>query len=48
VDGSDLIELGYTEGPQLGQTLQTLLDEVVEEPQRNGREQLLRRARELA
>jgi tRNA nucleotidyltransferase (CCA-adding enzyme) len=48
VDGADLIELGYTEGPQLGQTLQTLLDEVVEEPGRNEREQLLRRARELA
>ena len=35
VDGSDLIELGYAEGPQLGQTLQALLDEVVEEPERN-------------
>ena len=46
--GADLIELGYSEGPQLGQTLQTLLDEVVEEPERNERERLLGRARELA
>ena len=48
VDGTDLIELGFSEGPRLGQTLQTLLDEVVEDPQRNRREQLLDRARELA
>ena len=48
VDGRDLIELGFAEGPQLGQTLRTLLDEVVEEPERNEREQLLARAKELA
>ena len=32
VDGTDLIDLGFSEGPQLGQVLQTLLDEVVEDP----------------
>ena len=48
MDGRDLIEQGYAEGPQLGQTLRTLLDEVVEEPERNEREQLLTRAKELA
>ena len=48
MDGTDLIDLGFSEGPQLGQVLQTLLDEVVEDPSRNEREQLLRRARELA
>ena len=48
MDGRDLIEQGYTEGPQLGQTLQTLLEEVVEEPEHNEREQLLTRAKELA
>ena len=48
VDGSDLIAVGFSEGPQLGRTLQTLLDEVVEEPELNRREQLLGRARELA
>ena len=45
--GSDLIELGYSEGPELGQTLRTLLDEVVEEPERNEREQLLDAREEL-
>ena len=48
MDGRDLIEHGYTEGPQLGQTLRTLLEEVVEEPERNKREQLLNRAKDLA
>jgi len=48
VDGRDLIDQGYTEGPQLGQTLRTLLEEVVEEPERNERERLLARAKELA
>jgi tRNA nucleotidyltransferase (CCA-adding enzyme) len=45
VDGSDLIELGYPEGPELGQALESLLDAVVEDPDLNTREQLLERAR---
>jgi tRNA nucleotidyltransferase/poly(A) polymerase len=45
VDGSDLIELGYREGPELGQTLEWLLDAVVDNPSLNTREQLLERAR---
>jgi len=48
VDGSDLIAAGFSEGPKLGRALQTLLAEVVEDPERNRREQLLSRARELA
>ncbi len=48
VDGSDLIGLGFSEGPELGRALQTLLAEVVEDPERNRRERLLSRARELA
>jgi tRNA nucleotidyltransferase (CCA-adding enzyme) len=48
VSGSDLIEIGYREGPKLGKTLRQLLDEVVEDPRRNERERLLARARELA
>ena len=48
VDGSDLIAVGFTEGPALGQALQTLLAEVVEEPERNRRDHLLGRAKELA
>jgi tRNA nucleotidyltransferase (CCA-adding enzyme) len=45
IDGGDLIELGYTEGPELGRTLDALLDAVVDEPALNTREQLLERAR---
>src|SRR5262245_31476876 len=45
VDGSDLIELGYDEGPELGRVLDSPLDAVVEDPSVNTREQLLARAR---
>lgn len=48
VSGDDLIALGYTSGPAIGQTLQTLLQEVVDEPTLNRRETLLERAKELA
>jgi putative nucleotidyltransferase with HDIG domain len=48
VDGGDLIEAGFVEGPELGEVLRTLLAEVVEEPGRNRRDLLLSRARELA
>ncbi|MDX6411199.1 MAG: hypothetical protein QOE91_715 [Gaiellaceae bacterium] len=48
VDGADLLELGYREGPQLGTTLRRLLDDVVQDPQRNERGWLLGRAKELA
>ena len=47
VSGTDLIELGYTPGPALGQVLRTLLNEVVERPSRNTRATLLARAEEL-
>jgi tRNA nucleotidyltransferase/poly(A) polymerase len=45
VDGADLMELGYREGPELGRTLDGLLDAVVDDPSLNTREQLLERAR---
>jgi tRNA nucleotidyltransferase (CCA-adding enzyme) len=45
VDGSDLIELGFGEGPDLGDTLESLLDAVVEDPSLNTRGQLIERAR---
>ena len=44
VDGSDLIELGYTEGPELGRVLQMLLEVVIDDPEQNERELLLTRA----
>jgi tRNA nucleotidyltransferase (CCA-adding enzyme) len=43
IDGSDLIELGYREGPELGRTLDSLLDAVIEDPSLNTRERLLER-----
>ena len=45
VDGSDLIALGYGEGPALGAALDTLLDAVVDDPELNTRDRLLERAR---
>ena len=47
VSGSDLIALGFREGPALGRALESLLDAVVEDPSLNKREWLLRRASEL-
>ena len=35
IDGGDLLELGYREGPALGRALRDLLDAVVEDPSRN-------------
>jgi tRNA nucleotidyltransferase (CCA-adding enzyme) len=48
VDGSDLLQIGYGEGPDLGRALESLLDAVVENPELNTRETLLDRARALA
>lgn len=45
VDGSDLIELGFRPGPALGRVLRELLHDVVEDPARNTRAELLERAR---
>ena len=46
ISGSDLQALG-TKGPQVGQVLATLLNQVLEEPALNTRERLLERARGL-
>ena len=49
VDGSDLIAVGFREGPDIGRVLRSLLEAVVDEPSLNEREPLLERARaELA
>jgi tRNA nucleotidyltransferase (CCA-adding enzyme) len=48
VDGDDLLRLGYREGPELGRTLEALLDVVVDDPTLNSRDELLDRARALA
>jgi tRNA nucleotidyltransferase (CCA-adding enzyme) len=47
VDGSDLIELGFAPGPELGHALQSLLHDVVDDPSLNTSEELRRRARTL-
>ena len=41
IDGNDLIRAGFQPGPNLGRVLRELLDAVVEDPERNTREQLL-------
>ena len=46
VDGRDLIELGYREGPVLGAELARLLDVVIDDPSANERDTLLGLARE--
>ena len=48
VNGTDLISIGYRPGPAIGQVLRKLLDDVVRAPALNTKEQLLKRAKELA
>jgi putative nucleotidyltransferase with HDIG domain len=45
VDGNDLIRAGFAPGPELGRVLRELLHDVVEDPELNTRDALLRRAR---
>jgi tRNA nucleotidyltransferase (CCA-adding enzyme) len=47
VDGTDLIELGFAPGPELGHALQALLHDVVEDPTLNTSDELRRRAQKL-
>lgn len=47
VNGRDLILLGYTPGPEIGQVLHTLLDIVLEDPEKNTRETLCEIAKNL-
>jgi tRNA nucleotidyltransferase (CCA-adding enzyme) len=44
IDGNDLIELGFRPGPELGRVLDELLHDVVDDPARNTRAELLQRA----
>ncbi len=48
VDGEDLQREGIARGPALGKILRLLLEWVVEEPERNTRDQLVARAKSLA
>ena len=47
VNGKDLMALGVKPGPGLGEILERLLDLVLEDPQRNTREYLLKTARDI-
>ena len=46
ITGRDLIAMGYTPGPQLGEKLNELLQAVVDDPSLNTREALAARAKE--
>ena len=47
VTGRDLIAEGIPAGPRLGEILEKLLEEVLEEPEKNEREWLMSRALEI-
>ncbi|MCD8484134.1 hypothetical protein LRY60_00760 [Candidatus Woesebacteria bacterium] len=48
VDGEDVMRiLDIPPGPRIGQVLRDLFEEVFEDPQKNDREQLLRRLEEM-
>ena len=46
INGHDLLELGYAPGPQLGQTMQAILQLVVDETLPNEKQALLEKAKE--
>ena len=47
ITGKDLMQLGLLPGPQIGEVLQKLLSEVLDEPDRNTEQYLRNRAREM-
>ena len=47
VGGDDLMAAGVRAGPEIGEMLQRLLGEVLEDPKRNHRDRLLERVREI-
>lgn len=47
INGSDLIELGYPKGVIIGRTLGCLLDMVIENPELNTKEKLIKFAKEM-
>ena len=46
VGGADIISLGVTRGPEIGEILQRLLDYVIENPEYNDKDTLLEKCRE--
>lgn len=47
VSGKDLIELGFSAGPALGDTLKALLDDVLDTPKHNDREYLIDKSKKI-
>ena len=47
VTGKDIIELGVPQGKQLGAVLQSLLEEVLENPQHNTKEYLSEKVKQM-
>ncbi len=47
INGKDLMNIGYRQGRDIGDTLKALLDEVIIKPELNNREYLMKRAKEL-
>ena len=47
IDGADLLELGFEQGPRIGEGLALLLDRVLTDPALNTRERLLQEAQSL-
>ena len=46
ISGKELMELGMKPGPQIGEVLKNLLDKVLDEPELNEREQLIKLVKE--
>ena len=48
INGRDLIDMGMKPGPKLGDVLDELFEEVVEDPKKNNKEYLFKKAKNLA
>jgi tRNA nucleotidyltransferase (CCA-adding enzyme) len=47
ISGHDILNLGVPQGPRVGWILKALLEEVIDDPEKNERDYLLKRAQEL-
>jgi tRNA nucleotidyltransferase (CCA-adding enzyme) len=47
INGNDILNLGVPQGPRVGWILKALLEEVIDDPNKNDRDYLLKRAKEL-
>lgn len=47
LNGRDLMEIGYRQGREIGDTLKALLEEIIIKPELNNRQYLIKRAKEM-